>query len=213
MPLGVPWCRNDSDSWPDLCLTGEFLIGCGGEIDQLIEGVVAIAGSGQLDVLDQNGLAAQERIPAAVVEVKVAVRHERDVAKSNSGRRHGVLQVSALGPVVGFGLGVRVADAGVEEDQAVIVLHQIGKHSQQRHPQVRQQSGTPTGRRRSGTRPSLARICLASRAQFVPPLIRDHSPPPQTHFAAAGQDRVSARHRLGSCVGSVGHKGPSSAIQ
>lgn len=76
MPWGVPWRRDDPDSRPHLGFTGELLIGRGGEIDQFVDGVAAVAGRGQLDVLDQDGPAAQERVPAAVVEVEVAVRDE-----------------------------------------------------------------------------------------------------------------------------------------
>ncbi|QHZ00042.1 hypothetical protein SSPS47_33620 [Streptomyces sp. S4.7] len=63
MSPGVPGCWNDPDPRPDLGLTGEFLIGHGGEIDQLIDGVAALAGGGQLDVLDQDGLATEEGFP------------------------------------------------------------------------------------------------------------------------------------------------------
>ena len=126
MPLGVPWGRNDPDARPDLLLTGEFLIGRGREIDQLVEGVIAAAGSGQLDVLDQDGLAAQEGGFRRSGRREAADRDEGDVVKSDSGRGRGILQVPALGTVVGFGLGVRCADAGIEEEQTVIVLRRVG---------------------------------------------------------------------------------------
>lgn len=67
------------------------------------------------------------RVPAAVVEVQVTVHDHGDVVKDDSGRCQGVLQRSPAGAVVRFGFRVRVADAGIEEDQPLVVLHQVGK--------------------------------------------------------------------------------------
>lgn len=127
MPLSVAGRRNDPDSRPELGLTGEFLVNRSGEVDELIDGVVAAAGGGQLHILDQDGLAYQERVSSAVVEVKVAVHDDADVCRSDSGCRQRGLQRAPLGAVVRFGPGVRVADTGVEEKQSLVVPHQVGE--------------------------------------------------------------------------------------
>ncbi|GGQ27685.1 hypothetical protein GCM10010233_51370 [Streptomyces pseudogriseolus] len=62
-----------------------------------------------------------------MVEVQMAVHHHGDVVEADSGRRQCLLQRAAAWPVVRLGLGVRVADAGVEEDQSVAVSYEVGE--------------------------------------------------------------------------------------
>jgi hypothetical protein len=52
-----------------------------------------------------------------VVEVEVAVHDQGDIGEGDAGRRERALQPPSPGAVVGLGLRVGSADAGVEEDQ------------------------------------------------------------------------------------------------
>jgi hypothetical protein len=132
VPFGVTRRRNDPDTGLDLDLAGDFLVGSTREVDQLVDCVAAPACGGQFDVLHQDGLAAQERVPADVVEVQVTVHDHGNVSEGDSGRREGVPQRTAARPIARFGFGVCLPDSGIEEEQPVVVLHQVGKNGSTR---------------------------------------------------------------------------------
>lgn len=92
-----------------------------GKVDQRVDGVVARAGSGQFDALDHDGPAAQEGVPAAMVEVQRAVDDHRDAVKADPGLRQSLPQRPPPGPVARLGPRTRVTDPGVEEKQHLVV--------------------------------------------------------------------------------------------
>ena len=101
--------RTTSDWWPSVC-----------------PGVGMIHTPGHSSASPSSSRYAQ-RVPAAVVEVQVAVDHQVDVLDAVPGRGEGVRQRPAVRAVVRLGGRPGGTHAGVEEDQLLVAAYQVAE--------------------------------------------------------------------------------------
>jgi len=121
--VGVTWRRHEEDSRQHFSLAYHLLEAA--SLDELGEGVVLrLAGGVELSSLHEDRDLAQQRVAAAVVEVQMAVRGERESRDLCPDRRQCLVQSGPAGPVVGVDLGVG-AHASVEQDHSLGVVDDV----------------------------------------------------------------------------------------
>ena len=115
MTVDVPGRGNDVDSGPQLRLSVQQVVRAAGIVDEVLHGVVAALGGGELVPLAHDGGARQPRVPAAMIEVKMAVDDDVDVREPHPGGAECVGQLDPLWSVPVLGLSVAGAESGVEQ--------------------------------------------------------------------------------------------------
>ncbi len=79
----------------------------------------------ELELLREDRRVREARIPAAVIQVEVAVHDDPDVAGGHAGRGERLVEGTPDGVVELLHLLVTLGDAGVEEHEPVRVIDQV----------------------------------------------------------------------------------------
>jgi hypothetical protein len=107
-------CRHDPNAREEFDLPLDLLVQCAGEVHQLRNCVVRLPSAGQFRRLHHDRTAGEGGVPAAVVEMEVAVDDPSDITNVSASLTERIGQRSPARPIVGFGLCVRLAEAGIK---------------------------------------------------------------------------------------------------
>jgi len=123
---GVPRCRYDEHVPQDLGLAVKDLIGQPRGIDKLGQRVVRSPRHFEFDSLREDRSSAQLGVPAAVVEMKVAVHHTLHVREGHVRGRQRLGEGAAARPVMSVDVRVR-AHTGVDHDDGIRVSDDVAQ--------------------------------------------------------------------------------------
>jgi hypothetical protein len=133
----VPRGGNDQHPGEDLGFAVELLLAQAGSVDQFRQRVAVTSSCLQLDALGDDRPPRQLGVPAAVVEVEMAVDHDRDIVGGDAGVGESGREGTSSGAIVGVDLGVGSHPA-VHENQPVGMFYEVAEA--RLHP-----GGTGTG--------------------------------------------------------------------
>src|SRR5437870_2807771 len=119
MSRGVTGRREHAHAGRDLAVAFDELVARTRELEPLDERLALAPGELALRALDHDRHAGERAVLATVVEVQMGIDDRRDALGRQAGRAESLADVAAARPVVLVDPGVPLADAGIDQHDAV----------------------------------------------------------------------------------------------